>query len=112
MRLAPASIAQLLRVIEADYSGRPPLPQGLPDGAARIKATAETQAVELGPQAPLILGRHVLPYFNGEPGVHIGEVTRAAYEAQADGEFSNESEALQWLERYMRRERQEADSRP
>jgi tRNA nucleotidyltransferase (CCA-adding enzyme) len=100
MRLAPATIAQLLRVIEADYSGRPPLPQGLPEGAARIRAVAEAQAVNLGPQAPLILGRHVLPYFNGA-GVHIGEVTRAAYEAQADGEFSNEAEALAWLERHM-----------
>jgi tRNA nucleotidyltransferase (CCA-adding enzyme) len=101
MRLAPATIAQLLRVIEADYSGRPPLPQGLPEGAARIREIAEAQAVKEGPQPPLILGRHVLPYFDGRPGVHIGEVTRAAYEAQADGEFSNESEALEWLQRYM-----------
>ena len=102
MRLAPASITQLLRVIEADYSGRPPLPQGLPDGAARIKEIAAAQAVQEGPQAPWILGRHVLPYFDGRPGTHIGEVTRAAYEAQADGEFSTEAEALQWLDRHMK----------
>jgi tRNA nucleotidyltransferase (CCA-adding enzyme) len=102
MRLAPASIAQLLRVIEADYSGRPPLPQGLPEGAARIKEIAENQAVQEGPQAPWILGRHVLPYFDGRAGTHIGEVTRAAYEAQADGEFSTEAEAFVWLERYMK----------
>jgi tRNA nucleotidyltransferase (CCA-adding enzyme) len=101
IRLAPATIAQLLRVIEADYSGRPPLPQGLPEGAARIKQIAEAQQVDCGPQAPLILGRHVLPYYDGQAGVHIGEATRAAYEAQADGEFSNESEGLVWLERYM-----------
>jgi len=49
----------------------------------------------------LILGRHVLPYFNDRPGVHIGEVTSAAYEAQADGKFSTEEEALKWLESYM-----------
>ena len=60
------------------------------------------QAVQEGPQAPLILGRHVLPYFEGRPGTHIGEVARAAYEAQADGEFSTEAEALQWLERHMK----------
>lgn len=101
MRLAPATIAQLLRVIEADYSGRPPLPQGLPEGASRIKEIAEAQSVQEGPQAPLILGRHVLPYFDGKAGIHIGEVTRAAYEAQADGEFSNEAEALAWLDRHM-----------
>jgi tRNA nucleotidyltransferase (CCA-adding enzyme) len=102
MRLAPATIAQLLRVIEADYSGRPPLPQGLPDGAARIQEIAEAQEVKEGPPSPLILGRHVLPYFDGRPGIHIGDATRAAYEAQADGEFSNEPEALLWLDRYMK----------
>jgi tRNA nucleotidyltransferase (CCA-adding enzyme) len=101
MRLAPASIADLLRLIEADHSGRPPLPAGLPEGAIRIREMAEAQAVDQGPQPPLILGRHVMPYFDDRPGKHIGEVTAAAYEAQADGAFSNQEEALQWLERYM-----------
>ena len=94
MRLAPASIAQLMRLIEADASGRPPLPPGLPEGAARIQAMAQAQSVAQGPQAPLILGRHVLPYFEDGPGKHIGEVTHAAYEAQADGEFSGEAECF------------------
>jgi tRNA nucleotidyltransferase (CCA-adding enzyme) len=101
MRLAPATISDLLRLIEADYSGRPPLPTGLPEGAMRIREMAEAQAVDHGPQAPLILGRHVMPYFDDRPGKHIGEVTAAAYEAQADGAFSNQEEALQWLDRYM-----------
>jgi tRNA nucleotidyltransferase (CCA-adding enzyme) len=101
MRLVPATITDLLRLVEADYSGRPPLPAGLPEGAMRIREMAEAQAVNHGPQAPLILGRHVMPYFNDQPGKHIGEVTAAAYEAQADGAFSNSEEALQWLERYM-----------
>ncbi len=104
MRLAPATITDLLRLIEADYSGRPPLPAGLPEGAIRIREMAEAQAVDRGPQAPLILGRHVMPYFKGQAGKHIGEVTAAAYEAQADGAFSNQEEALHWLERYMARE--------
>ena len=101
MRLAPATITDLLRLVEADYSGRPPLPTGLPEGAMRIRDMAQSQAVDRGPQAPLILGRHVMPYFGDQPGKHIGEVTAAAYEAQADGVFSNLEEALQWLERYM-----------
>jgi tRNA nucleotidyltransferase (CCA-adding enzyme) len=101
MRLAPATITDLLRLVEADYSGRPPLPTGLPEGAMRIREIAAAQAVDHGPQAPLILGRHVMPYFDDRPGKHIGEVTAAAYEAQTDGAFSNQEEALQWLERYM-----------
>lgn len=101
MRLAPANILQLLRLIEADHSGRPPLPPGLPEGAVRIREMAIAQAVEEKPQAPLIQGRHVMPYFDDRPGKHIGEVVNAAIEAQADGEFSTQEEALAWLERFM-----------
>jgi tRNA nucleotidyltransferase (CCA-adding enzyme) len=101
MRLAPASILQLLHLTEADHSGRPPLPPGLPEGALRIHRMAIAQAVEHEPQPPLILGRHVLPYFENRPGKHIGEVTAAALEAQADGAFSTQEEALEWLERYL-----------
>jgi tRNA nucleotidyltransferase (CCA-adding enzyme) len=101
MRLAPASIAQLVRLIEADASGRPPLEPGIPPAAQRLLAAAESEAVDARPQPPLILGRHVLPYFDNRPGVHIGEVTTAAYEAQADGAFSTEAEALNWLGNYM-----------
>jgi tRNA nucleotidyltransferase (CCA-adding enzyme) len=101
MRVAPASIGQLVRLIEADASGRPPLAPGVPPAAARILADAESEAVESRPQPPLILGRHVLPYFDDRPGVHIGEVTHAAYEAQADGAFSSQEEALRWLDEYM-----------
>ena len=105
MRLAPSNILQLLRLIEADYSGRPPLPAGLPEGARRIRELAFEQSVEEKPQAPLILGRHVLPYFDHRPGKHIGEVVNAAMEAQADGEFSTQEEALAWLERFMVKQR-------
>src|SRR5579883_918776 len=103
MRLAPASINQLMRLIEADASGRPPRPPGLPDSAARIRDIAAAQAVAEKPQPPFILGRHVLPYFGNQSGKHIGQVTRAAYEAQADGAFSTEEEALAWLDSYIRK---------
>ena len=101
MRVAPASIGLLVRLIEADASGRPPLQPGIPPAAARILAAAESESVASRPQAPLILGRHVLPYFEDRPGVHIGEVTSAAYEAQADAAFSSQEEALRWLDNYM-----------
>ena len=101
-RLAPSNIKQLLRLIEADHSGRPPLPSRLPESAVRIGEMAAEQAVETKPQTPLILGRHVLPYFDSRPGPHIGEVTRSAHEAQLNGEFSTEEEALAWLGNYMR----------
>jgi tRNA nucleotidyltransferase (CCA-adding enzyme) len=101
LRLAPANITQLIRLIEADHSGRPPLPAGLPESAVRIRDMAAAQAVATKPQSALILGRHVLPYFENRPGPHIGEITRAAYEAQTDGAFSSEEEGLNWLRDFM-----------
>jgi tRNA nucleotidyltransferase (CCA-adding enzyme) len=101
LRLAPASITQLIRLIEADHSGRPPLTAELPESAVRIRDMAAAQAVETKPQSALVLGRHVLPYFDNRPGPHIGEITRAAYEAQMEGVFSTETEALQWLGEFM-----------
>jgi tRNA nucleotidyltransferase (CCA-adding enzyme) len=103
LRLAPANITQLIRLIEADHSGRPPLPPGLPESAVRIRDMAAAQAVATKPQSAFILGRHVLPYFDDRPGPHIGEITRAAYEAQTDGAFSTEEEALLWLRDFMAR---------
>jgi tRNA nucleotidyltransferase (CCA-adding enzyme) len=101
MRLAPASITQLINLIEADHSGRPPLPPGLPAGALRIQAMAQSQSVEQGPPPPLIQGRDVLPYFNNVPGKQIGDVVKAAYEAQLDGAFSTQEEALIWLKNHL-----------
>src|SRR5580658_3603503 len=101
LRLAPANITQLINLIEADHSGRPPLPATLPESAVRIRDMAAAQAVATKPQSALILGRHVLPYFDDRPGPHIGEITRAAYEAQTDGVFSTEEEALRWLGEFM-----------
>jgi tRNA nucleotidyltransferase (CCA-adding enzyme) len=100
-KLEPATITQLTRLIEADHSGRPPLPPGMPEEARKMRDLAVTLRVESAPPSPLILGRHVLPYFNGKAGKHIGEVVKAAYEAQMDGDFSSAEDALPWLAAYM-----------
>src|SRR5690606_23575462 len=102
LRLRPASITELLYLIEADHSGRPPLPPGLPEEAKLIGEMATAEQVSEGPQPALILGRHVLPYFNGRPGKHIGEITRAAYDAQMDGACDDEAGAAEWLAEYMK----------
>jgi hypothetical protein len=69
----------------------------------RIRDMAAAQAVETKPQSALIMGRHVLPFFDNRPGPYIGEITRAAYEAQTDGVFSTEGEAQEWLRTFMAR---------
>jgi tRNA nucleotidyltransferase (CCA-adding enzyme) len=49
-RLKPACIEELLWLIEADVSGRPPLPKGLPDQAKKLKVRSlELGAYQRGP---------------------------------------------------------------
>jgi tRNA nucleotidyltransferase (CCA-adding enzyme) len=100
-KLAPATITQLGRLIEADHSGRPPLPPGMPEEARKMCDLAVSLRVEAAPPPALLLGRHVLPYFEGKAGRHIGEVVKAAYEAQMDGEFNSVEDGLRWLGAYM-----------
>lgn len=49
-RLAPATLRQLGYLIEADHSGRPPLPPGLPDIARRMLLLAAQHGVLDGPE--------------------------------------------------------------
>lgn len=100
-RLAPANIQQLAMLVEADVSGRPPLEKHVPFSVMRMIQLSYMQNVALKPQPPLVQGRHVMPLFGNVAGRHIGVVTKAAYDAQLEGEFSKEPEALEWIERYV-----------
>lgn len=99
-RVHPASLRELGLVMEADHSGRPPLPGGVPEGAQHMLRLAEESQVTHEKSKPIIQGRHVMPYFD-EPGKHIGDVVKAAYQAQLDGEFSTPDQADTWLKNYM-----------
>jgi tRNA nucleotidyltransferase (CCA-adding enzyme) len=96
-RLAPANIQMLAWLMEADASGRPPLPTGMPVAAFFMLELAEKLNVYYEPPAKLVLGRHVMPYFEYKGGPHIGEAVAAAYEAQLNGDFSDTETGLRWL---------------
>jgi tRNA nucleotidyltransferase (CCA-adding enzyme) len=103
-RLAPATVRELALLIEADQSGRPPLPGGLSAPARHMLKIAEQEGVAGGPPPRLIQGRDVLPYFAGTAGPHIGKAVTAAYEAYLKGVFSTEVEARAWLKNYLESE--------
>jgi tRNA nucleotidyltransferase (CCA-adding enzyme) len=103
-RLAPATVRELALLIEADQSGRPPLPGGLPQPARHMLGLAEQEGIAGGPPPRLIQGRDVLPYFGGAPGPHIGKAVVAAHEAYLKGVFSAENEARVWLKNYLESE--------
>ena len=89
------SLTMLSRLVEADHSGRPPLPAELPPKMAEMLAMAKELSVqETGPR-PLLLGRHILQ-LGMRPGPQVGEILKAAFEAQLEGQFQTEEEAVLW----------------
>lgn len=102
LELFPASIQELAWVVEADNSGRPPLPSGLPDQMQRIVEAARADKCLFGKPVAVITGRHILPFYAGVGGPMIGVVVKEAYAAQVRGKFTTEAEGLSWLSVYLR----------
>lgn len=95
-RLGKATITQLVRLIEADMNGRPPLPGGLPPAVQTLVELAESMNVDRSRPKPLILGRHLIS-LGHRPDVWFGEVLKQCFEAQLDGQFETEEHGLQFL---------------
>ena len=92
---AGESLVMLSRLVEADHSGRPPLPAELPDKMAAMLVMAKELSVQDTGPRPLLLGRHILQ-LGLKPGPQIGEILKEAFEAQLEGQFQTEEEALVW----------------
>ena len=98
-RLAPETISGLSVVMSADCLGRPPRPAIIaPSITALLHRAEELKLQNSGPK-PLLLGRHLLA-LGMVPGRPVGELTRAGFEAQLEGEFQDLDGALKWLARH------------
>jgi tRNA nucleotidyltransferase (CCA-adding enzyme) len=97
-RLAPATITELMLVMTADASGRPPRPAGDPPGVARLREAADRLALAATAPKPILLGRHLIKR-GLKPGPDLGRILESAFEAQLDGQFSDLEGALLWLDR-------------
>lgn len=92
-RLAQKVDLELLaRVAKADCLGREP---GNFDCSAMdwFLERARSLGVEHRPPAPILLGRHVLA-LGLTPGPRVGEILKAVYERQLDGEVTTLDEAI------------------
>ena len=95
--LHPATVADLAAVMRADSNGRPPLHS--PETLALIAGLLERAAglsLDEGAPRPLLLGRHLIAT-GLVPGPDFKRLLDAAFEAQLDGAFADESTALIWL---------------
>jgi tRNA nucleotidyltransferase (CCA-adding enzyme) len=97
LRLAPATIAQWGRLVEADHSGRPPLAPENP--AEPIVALAERLGAHTGRPAPILQGRHLIAA-GMAPGPQLGAILDRAYHAQIDGAFASVEDGLAWVARH------------
>jgi tRNA nucleotidyltransferase (CCA-adding enzyme) len=95
--LAPATIEELLGVIEADASARPPLPGGLNSKAHTLDRLARELSVREGEPKPILMGRHLIQV-GLEPGPHFGPILNKAFEAQLDGQFNDLPGAIAWAQ--------------
>ena len=102
LRLAPATIEAWSRVVEADHSGRPPLPPGNP--GAEIVALAQQLGAAEGKPEPLLHGRDLIAAGLAQPGPQLGALLKQAYAAQIDGVFATSQEGLAWAERMVRQD--------
>ena len=93
VRLAPATIDQLLYVIHADHMGRPPLSGDPPQSARDLAKMAQEVHVTTGKPKPLIMGRHLIE-IGMKPGREMGEILSNLYELQLDGAFETVEEGL------------------
>lgn len=95
-RLGPATIRELLFLIEADHSGRPPLPVGLPESARLIGELAQQHKVEEKKPEPIIMGRHLLD-LGMSPGPEVGAILKRCMEAQLDGQIASLEDGLKFV---------------
>ncbi|MFM7058885.1 MAG: HD domain-containing protein [Planctomycetota bacterium] len=106
IRLRPATLPQLIRLIEADLSGRPPLPAGLSpelrEFADRAAGVLQQGDCEVGPAGPppLILGRHLIA-LGYQPGVWFRQVLQSCHEAQLQGAFADAAGGVEYLQRML-----------
>lgn len=97
VRLDGVSLDLLLKLIEADHSGRPPLPGGLPEQARKLADLAININVTNGRPTQILFGRHLIEAGLFSPGPELGKAIKAAYEAQLDGEFDSVEGGIKWV---------------
>ncbi len=99
---AGETLEMLSKLVEADHSGRPPLPKELPLNMRAMLNVATELDVQGHAPKPLLMGRHLLE-MNMVPGPKMGALLKAAFDAQLEGEFESVEDGCQWVAKYLMR---------
>ncbi|HVZ66180.1 MAG TPA: polynucleotide adenylyltransferase [Lacunisphaera sp.] len=101
-KIAPATLDELIAVMQADHLGRPPLiSQQTVQRLELLRASAHRLAVEYAAPKPIVLGRHLIA-LGLSPGPSFTPALEAAFESQLDGAFDDEAGGIAWMKNYLR----------
>lgn len=105
LRLGPTTIEMLTKVIEADHSGRPPLPKELPEEAKQMLHMAIQLRVLDSKPTPFIGGKNLIalatdgkiPVTYKYGGPHFRRLIDVMYDAQLEGEVTSPEDAEEYI---------------
>ncbi len=100
-RLYPATIKQLLYVMESDTNGRGSSEINIPTGYLELSEIAKDINVSEKQYEYILMGRHLIEA-GLKPSAKFGEILSKGNEAQENGEFSDIEGAKMWLKEYLR----------
>ncbi len=101
-KISPATLDELLAVMQADHLGRPPLiPAETVRRLDQLRTAAQRLALEHAAPKPVVLGRHIIA-LGYQPGPQFKRVLDAAFESQLDGAFADEAGGIEWMRNYLR----------
>ena len=93
---AGETLEMLGRLVEADHSGRPPLPKEMPANMKAMLDVARTLNIQSQRLEPFLLGRHLLE-LGFSPGPKMGDILQLVFERQLNGEIHSLEEAKEWV---------------
>lgn len=91
-----SSIAELARLVEADHSGRPPLPAQMPARMQDILDHADRLQLTKHAPAALVQGRDLLAW-GVAPGPRMGELIRDIQQQYLDGSITDHAQAESYV---------------
>jgi tRNA nucleotidyltransferase (CCA-adding enzyme) len=94
--MGESTIQELGWLVEADHSGRPPLPKGMPKAMEAILSKAQEVNVSLNQPSRLVMGRDLIE-LGQKPGQHFKALLEEAFQAQLDGHFATKEDGVIWV---------------
>jgi tRNA nucleotidyltransferase (CCA-adding enzyme) len=100
VRTHPSSLKQLVRLMEADHSGRHPLPKHCPPVALQMLEIADRLAIQDEKPANILGGRHLID-LGVTSGPIFSTIIALAYQEQLDGRINTLDEAISFAREYL-----------